>query len=278
VAFEPGRRDRVLVVDPATGRVERSVGGPGSFGYAVSLEENLAYLPVAMPSCRLAIVRVPLAGFMPGDGTYRRVAMVRGGWVDDVDAQPALRSDGQELAVVVASPPATDSGMNPPPCGGTDRVAIVTMPSESVRYVAGPAGVQLDDLAWDGGKLIALATSPSRPKSAIAIEIGPHTGRLASAAVVLREPIGHPRPVFRWGPCLAVIDAGAIHCVRHSRIAVRPLPGTSGLPSAVDRVSVADNGRDLLVQTAPGRTYWWDGHAVRAIPVTVPGQWDEPTW
>jgi hypothetical protein len=278
IAFEPGRHDRLLVVDPATGRVTRTIVGPGSEGYAVGRDGEFAYLPVYERDCRMSIDRVSLAGVVSGERTYRKIAVVLGGPIDDVQAQPALSPDGKDLAVIVASRTSVDTGMNPG-CGGTDSIAIVHLSTAAVRYVSGAAGDQFADLAWDGSKLLVQVTPVPYRNVSIVREVGPQTTALSGARRVLREPRGRYGPVFRWGYCLAVISAGGISCVRAGRVtAPASLGQSSGLPPRVERVSVAADGKDLLIQTSSGATYWWDGHTSQQVPVTVPGHWDEPTW
>ncbi len=276
VAFEPGRHDRLLVVDAATGHVQRSTEGPGSEGYAIDLKSHVALLPVVLSSCRLAIERVPLST-SSREGVKRRVGIVRGGPVDDVEAQPALSPSGKKLAVIVASPPSVNSGMGSD-CGDTDRVAVVSLPAGTVRYVTSQAGDQLDDLAWAGSRLLVRVTSPTRPARGRVVEIGSETDSVVASPTVLIERRGRPGPVFRWGAGLAVVDSGGLHRVARGRIAAKALAGTVGLPTLVVRVSVAADGRDLLLQTNAGDLYWWNGDSTRQIPVTVPGHWDEPVW
>lgn len=274
IAFEPGRHERLLVVDAATGRVQETATGPGSAGYAASLTTGLAYLPIDRANCRLTVLRVPLTS-ATSRHTNRRVAAIHGGPIDDVQAQPALSVDGNELAVLVASRPSVDSGMGPT-CGDTDQVAIVSLTRGTVRYVTSRAGDQLDDLAWDGSRLLVRITSPSRPVSSHVVEIGGETKSLSGGRMVIAERGGRPGPVFRWHGGLAVLDSGALHRVSDGHVVSKPLPGTGGQPTSVDRVSVAPNGVDLLLQTSAGAVYWWNGHSTRDVPVTVAGHWDEP--
>ena len=274
VAFEPGKHDRLLVVDTATGRVKQTATGPGSESYAASLTLRLVYLPVEVSNCRLAVLRVPLTTASPRHS--RRVAVVRGGPIDDVEAQPALSSDGSHLAVLVASPPSVNSGMGPT-CGDTDRIAIVSVRRGSVHYVSGRAGEQLDDLAWDGSKLLVRVTSPFRPATSHVVLVGAKTLDLSAASTILTERHGRPGPVFRWHSALAVVQSGELHRVADGHVIAKPLGGIEGLPNSVVRVSVAAHGA-LLMQTRAGSVYWSNGKSVQQVPVTIAGRWDEPSW
>jgi hypothetical protein len=275
IAFEPGRRDRLLVVDVATGHVTETVTGPGSEGYAASLTTRLAYLPVDRSHCRLAVVRVSLPSAVSRHAS-RRVAVVHGGPVDDVEAQPALSLNGKKLAVVVTSPPSLDAATGST-CGDTDRVAIVSLRRGTVRYVTSRVGDQLDDLSWVGPRLLVRVTSPSRPVTSDVVAIGSETTNLSAARTVLTERRGRPGPVFRWDAGLAAVYSGRLHRVADDRILAKPLAGIDGLPKSVVRVSVAAHG-ELLLQTRSGSVYWSDGKLTRQVPVTIAGRWDEPSW
>jgi hypothetical protein len=280
-AFEPGRHDQLLLVDSVTGHVIHTTRVPGSDGYAANLRRNLWYLPVAgAAACRMVVDRVRFGGMRPDPGSATKIAVLDGGFVDSVSAQPALSADGSELATVLATRPTLkDSGAGPS-CGSTDTIAVLDTGTHDVRYLIGRTGDQVDDLAWDHHKLIVRVTPFPHGGTSVVRELDPaNTTTYTRGRVVLREPHGRPGPVLRFDGCLTVVTEGTIGCIRSGHILLsHSLHPPSGLPAAIERVTVADNGTDLLLQTPNGETYWWRDSTLHKVPVTVNGHWDEPTW
>lgn len=291
LAFRPGRRERLLVVDALTGRVLNSYAAPSSEGYAASLRQRIAYLPVVQRSyCRLRIDWLALPRHRTTQSTVHRLVTLQGGREDDVLAQPALSRDGRRLALIGASGASNGAGATSR-CRTTRVRDVVTQPITilylqvgpigprvtRVRTIAADTGAVLDDLAWYGRRLLVRATPYRHPATSFVREIGPHASALSQARAVLREPGGRLGPVFRYGDCLSVITDGVIRCVSHQRV-LRARSSGTGLPRRVARVSVGDRSGRLLAQTRNGDTFWWDGARSQLIPVTVGGHWAEPTW
>ncbi|HTR71736.1 MAG TPA: hypothetical protein VMH41_16095, partial [Mycobacteriales bacterium] len=192
----------------------------------------------------------------PEPGTATKIAVVDGGPVDSVDAQPALSADGTELAIVLNTQPTLkDSGAGPT-CGSTDTIAVLNTRTHKIHYLMGRAGEQVDDLAWDHDKLIARVTQIQHSTTSEVEELNPtKTTSYAHGRIVLREAHGRPGPVFRFHGCLAVITRGTIGCIRGGRIRLsHGLHPLTGLPAVVERATVASNDTDLLVQTPDGAT------------------------
>lgn len=286
VAFRAVRPARLRVVDTASGQVRWSVRVPSSVGYAASLRDHAAYLPVARESCVLTLVRTALREGRGAGVATRRVANIDGGLVDNVDAMPALSADGSRLTLVVTSkqPGGPVGGMSEE-CGDTDSLVIIRLPGAGtgrqrpeVHYVMADSGAQLDDLAWDHRRVLVRVTQVQDPRASVVRAVGPRTRVLSAAPVVLREPNGRYGPVFRYDGCLSVIFNRAVRCVRHGHLAP-PRRSAPTLPRRVAHVSVSDeSGNLLLVQTRSGTTYWWDGRLAHVVPVTARGRWGEPTW
>jgi hypothetical protein len=279
-AFEPGRHDQLLLVDSVTGRVLHMIRALGSVGYAANLRRGLWYLPVAVAAaCQMVVDRVTFGGTGPARVGATKLDVLDGGFVDSMSAQPALSADGTELATVLATGPTLKNAGNGPSCGSTDTVAVLDIRTRAVRYLAGRAGDQVDDLAWDHHKLIVRVT-PFRPGESVVREVDPTKTLIYSRGrVVLREPHGRPGPVFRFDGCLAVVTEGTIGCIRNGHIRLSHSDHSpSGLPTAVERVTVADDPTNLLLQTPSGETYWWRDNTLHKVPITVKGHWDEPSW
>jgi hypothetical protein len=280
-AFEPARHDELLVVDAVTGRVLRTVRAPSSEGYAADLRRGLWYLPVFVAaSCRTAMDRVRVGNVQSDQGQVTKLAVVDGGPVDSVDTQPALSPGGRELAVVLdTGPTLKDSGVGARTCGSTDIIAVLDTHTGSVRYLTGRAGDQVQDLVWDQHKLVASVTRFPHVTGVVEEFDPSRATTYTGGRVILRERRGQPGPVFRWRDCMAVITEGTIGCIHNGQILLshsdRP---QSGLPDSVDRVSASDHGTELLLQKGNGTTYTWRDGIRHAIPVTVRGHWDEPTW
>jgi hypothetical protein len=280
-AFEPARHDELLLVDAVTGRVLRSVRAPSSEGYAADLRRGLWYLPVFVAaSCRMAIDRVRVGNGRSDQGHVTKLAVVDGGPVDSVDAQPTLSPGGRELAIVLdTGPTLKDSGVGGRNCGSTDTIAVLDTHTGSVRYLTGRAGDQVQDLAWDQHRLVVSVTRFPHVTGVVE-ELDPsRAATYTGGRVILREGRGQPGPAFRWRDCMAVITEGTIGCIHSGQILLlhsdRP---PSGFPHSIDRVSATDHGTELLLQTGEGTTYTWRDGALHTIPVAVRGQWDEPTW
>lgn len=279
-AFEPGRHDQLLLVDPVTGHVVHATRAPGSEGYAANLRRSLWYLPVAAAAaCRTAVDRVRFGSMRPDPGNATKIAVLDGGPVDSVDAQPALSADGAELAIVLDTQRTLMDPGAGATCGSTATIAVLNTRTHNVHYLVGRAGDQVDDLAWDHNNLIARLTPFQHSTTSAVEELDPtKTASYTHGRIVLREAHGRPGPVFRFHGCLAVITGGTIGCIRGGSIRLsHGLHPPTGLPATVERATVAGNGTDLLVQTPDGATYWWRDNTLHKIPVTVRGHWDEPT-
>jgi hypothetical protein len=268
------------VVDAATGQVvHRTDLGrrAGLAGAATNAAERTAYAEIDPTACSVHIDAVNLRGSAP---SVSRVTAVRGRYVDDVHAGPALSPNGRYLALIVASAPLTEVTGLGRICAGPDDLVILDLAHHTRRVWTGTPGAgSLDDLAWaPGGRRLAYLLSGTARRRRT---YGTHVLDIrASGASYDDTPRVLGRgPVFWWHGRKAIVTDGTLRRVEAGgTVGFGGATPLTGLPPHVAKVSVARDRTDLLVQTGRGQTWWWNGHTSRRVPDPQRGTWLEPGW